>query len=63
MQCFMLMAMGDGLAHYHITVFVLDYASPAYGHKTNKMMSLLCYDKVSSLSLNLLIQIIKKLKF
>ena len=34
-QCFMLLTAGDGLAYDHITVFVLDYASPTciYGHK------------------------------
>ena len=33
MQYFVLMVMGDGLVHYYINVFVLDYASSTYEHK------------------------------
>ena len=42
----MLMAMCDGLAHYHITVFVLDYASSTDGHKNNKNMPPLSRAKI-----------------
>lgn len=38
MQYFVLMVMGDGLVHYYINVFVLDYASSTYVHKNTLMM-------------------------